>query len=233
MAIVTKFGVWDAEVSKFIKTVGEKNKLSENKAFEENLKKWFYDEGVRIFQRAQSALYTAYEQKSISESGSRPKISAGYMETQKNEGFKALLPEIIKKFAADQSSLAESITDDFNKFAKEAVENHLAFYAIQAEITTNLNMLLDKDSSVDRVTFIEEAFVSFKSSKPELAQEITDHLLFLNEFVAYMKKQVAPVTKPVSHNPSPTFKPVNSSPKEIRLVSEADASAVRQLGPVR
>ena len=194
----SKFGVWDDEVKTFI------NKLcGETKISEKALTDWLYSEGILLFQKQQSTNYDSDVKFCQNTYKHKPMISFSYMLGQKFIGFMAMLPKLIEKFVTDDAT-SKKVSAIFNEFVTNAVNNHQAFYHIQAEITTSLHQWLDKNpnsSNNDTIyQYSNDKLVEYKNKQPELAQELDDHLQLISEFAKYRREQqkITTPSKPLS-----------------------------------
>lgn len=183
----TKFGIWEKEVSEFISTLNSEAKLSKD-----DLKKWLYEDGIMIFVEAQGTTYNQDVKDCIERYKHRPLISATYMLGNKFNGFQALGDKFVANFGQNDNTLKLIITDCFYYFLGKAVSQHRSFYSVQADVTTELNLFLDKNPQTPPVEigqFVTKKLEEYKIKQPELAQEIEDHLLLMKEYGEHKMKQ--------------------------------------------
>lgn len=207
MTVFSKFGVWDNEVKKLIddicdKTIIERNELTE----------WLYNEAIIIFQTKQNTVYQSDVKTCQEKYKHRPIISPTYMLGQKLMGFEAILTELIDKFSNSNNYgnflLKCTLTQIYNTFQITAIQNHLPFYTIQADISTQLNQFWDENPTTqpkEIFQFVIDKFQEYKIKKPELSQEIDDAILLMAEYAAHMRKKQQPTLQSNVNNSSAMF----------------------------
>ena len=181
---ISVFGIWDNEIKKFIADLSEQ--------FEEKkLTQWFYNEGIYLFQKAQNDLYEQEVKLHQEQHGKRPVISFEAIRQQKFIGFITLQDAFIKKFVPKEYE--QVFSWQFILFIGNAISAHMPFYLIQAEVATNLNLMLDANpdcSVAESFQYVRAEFEQYKSKKPELALEIDNHLRFTSQYDEFIKMKL-------------------------------------------
>lgn len=173
MNFFSKFGIWDVAVQRLMNDIC----IDNPEVSKIRLTKWIYNKGMVLFIEAQQASFKKFIKEYEEKNGTKPVISADYMASQKRDGFNALRTVIIEELGYSE--------EKFQLFLDHAVEEHGAFYVIQAAIT---NLILERPMPPDiGFQFVIDQFLDYKDKQPALGQEIDDHILLMREYAAFKR----------------------------------------------
>ncbi|KTC91154.1 hypothetical protein OQJ18_14065 [Fluoribacter dumoffii] len=184
------FSIYEKEMRAFINNVVEQTYLDKDK-----ITTWLYSEGIFHFRSGQSADYYPYVEENLNKFEHRPLISKQHSIGQVLTGFMAVKNAFLNRFAKEDAELRVTLDQLFTYHLYSAPEKHLAFIAIQSQISSELNAYIDKNGPLEPTEALKLSIDLFEKKRldnPSLGEDFTNQLILMREFLEDLSKKSLP-----------------------------------------